>query len=237
MRTASSASTCSQGQVLPTEDVAPPGAALLERQHLPGGQIVDVGHVQHGVDIGRHAAVQEVEDELARRRGGAIPGPDREGRQHQRRRQALGDGAQHLVLGHVLGALVGAVQMPDVGEGALVGRVGTRDVLEPERADGAGVHQPFDARLVGGAQDVPRAVDVDGVEGVGILRPEAVQRRHVEDGPAAADRALHALATAQVADDLLDLEPLEVRWCRHPAPRARPPPAPAPRAGASPPSR
>ena len=72
-----------QGQVLPTEDVAPPGAALLEGQHLPGRHVVDVGHVQHGVHVGRHAAVQEVEDELAGRRGGAIPGPEREGRQHQ----------------------------------------------------------------------------------------------------------------------------------------------------------
>ena len=142
---ASSASTCSQRQVLPAEDVAPPVAALLERQHLPGRQVVDVGHVQHGVHVGRHAAVQEVEDELAGGRGSAIPGPDREGREHQRGRQALGDGAEHLVLGHVLGALVGAVEMPDIGEGALVGRVRARDVLEPERADGAGVDQPLDA--------------------------------------------------------------------------------------------
>src|ERR1700722_14931346 len=200
-----------QGQVLSAEDVAPPGAAVLERQHVPSRQVVDVGHVQHGVDVGRHAAVQEVEDELARRRWDAIPGPDREGRQHQRGRQTLGDGPQHLVLGHVLGALVGPVEMPDIGEGALVGRVGARDVLEPECADRAGVHEPLDTRLPGRVEDVPGAIHVDGVERLGIPGPEAVQRRHVEDRPASAHRVLHVLAATQVADHLLHVEPLEVR--------------------------
>ena len=130
---ASSAEQLLQGQVLATEDVAPPVRPVLQRQHLPGGHVVDVGHVQHGVHVGRHAAVQEVEDELAGRRGGPVPRPDREGRQDQRGRQALGDGAQHLVLGHVLGALVRAVEMTDVGEGALVGRGG-----RPRRARARG---------------------------------------------------------------------------------------------------
>ena len=129
--TASSASNCCEGQVLPAEDVAPSGAALLERQHLSGRQVVDVGHVQHGVHVGRHAAVQEVEDQLAGRRGRAVPGPDREGRQHQRGRQTLGDGAQHLVLRHVLGPLVGAVEMPDVGKRPLVGRSGPETCSSP----------------------------------------------------------------------------------------------------------
>src|SRR3984957_4496439 len=200
-----------QGQVLPAEDVAPPGAALLERQQMPGGQIIDVSHVQHGVDIGGHAPVEEVQDELARRGGNAIPRPDRERRQHERGRQTFGDGAQHLVLGHVLGALVGPVEMPDIGEGALVGRVGARDVLEPECADRAGVHEPLDTRLAGRVEDVPGAVDVDGVEGLGVTGPEAVQRRHMEDRPASAHRVLHVLAATQVADHLLHVEPLEVR--------------------------
>ena len=116
--------------VLPAQDVAAPGPPLLEHEHLPRGQVVDMRHVQHGVHEGRHATVQEVEDQLAGRGGGAIPGPDRERREDQRCRQPLGDGPQDLVLGHVLGPLVGAIEMSDVRKGPLVGRAGARDVLE-----------------------------------------------------------------------------------------------------------
>ena len=110
-------------------------------------------------------------------------------------------------------------------------------MLEPERADRAGVDQPLDARFIGRAEHVPRSLDVDGVEGLGVPGPEAVQRRHVEDGPATADRALHALTAAQVADDLLHVEPFEVRGVGARLDQRDRPPARAPGAGASPPSR
>ena len=142
---------------------------------------------------------------------GAIARTHRECRENQRGRQSLGDGAQNLVFGHVLRALVGAVEMAHIGERVLVGGAGARHVLEPKGAYGAGVHQALNPLVGRRAEHVARSFDIDGVEGLRITGPEAVQRCNMEHSPASADRALHALAAAQVADHLFHVEPCEVR--------------------------
>ena len=101
--------------------------------------------------------------------------------------------------------------MPDVGKGALVGRIRARDVLETERADRAGVDQPLDAGLLGGPEDVPCAVDVDGIEGIEIQ----AQKRYSAATWKTARQPRTALCTLsrlrEVTDDLLHLQPFEVR--------------------------
>ena len=135
-------SSC-EGQVLPAQDVAATRASPFEGQDVPGRDVVDVGHVEDRVDETGHSPVEEVEHELARGRGGPVARTQREGGEHQRRRQPLGNGAQDLVFGHVLRPLVGAVQMAHVGERTFVGRHRSRHALEAECADRAGVHHPL----------------------------------------------------------------------------------------------
>ena len=146
--------------------------------------------VHHRVDEARDAAVEEVDDELARRGGAAVAGAERERREHDRERQSLGRGAQHLVLGDVLGALVRAEEVRDVGVGPLVGRRRARGVVDPEHADGAGVHHALAACRAHRGEDVECASDVHLREPARVARPEGVDGREVED---------EACAFAQVA--------------------------------------
>ena len=54
--------------VLAAEDVAASGAAAFGGEDVARGHVIDIDHVERGVDVGGNAPVQEVDDELARRR-------------------------------------------------------------------------------------------------------------------------------------------------------------------------
>ena len=183
-----------EGEVLAAEDVAAAVAAALEREQWPAATsstwaTLRIVSTNPGMRPFRKSRI-----ELAGRRRGPVARSEREGRQDDRRGQALGDGAQDLVLGDVLRALVRAVEVAHVGERPLVrGRAPVGHVLEPECADGARVDEPLDAGLGGRAQHVASPPDVDGVERRRVAGPEAVQRRDVEHGPAAAHDLAHVL--------------------------------------------
>ena len=65
----------SQAEVLAAEDVAAPDRAALRRQQMALGHVVDVDHVEDGVDVGRHLAVEEADDRSPGGRRGAVPSP------------------------------------------------------------------------------------------------------------------------------------------------------------------
>ena len=159
-----------QAEVLAAEDVAAPDRAALRRQQMALGHVVDVDHVEDGVDVGRHLAVEEADDRSPGGRRGAVAVADRERRLGQHDVGALGGQAKGLVLGDVLRALVGPVELFDVRVGALDG-VGAAPVVEADRADGAGDHDPAALRRRR-LDDVAGAADVDVVEVGGVGQPE-----------------------------------------------------------------
>ena len=109
-----------QGVVLAAQDVGATDSAAFESQDLAQGQVVDMGHVQDGVDVAGDATVQVVEDELSRRCRCPVAGSEGEGGEDDADGEAFGRGSEHLVLGDVLGLFVGAEEVADIGEGPLV---------------------------------------------------------------------------------------------------------------------
>src|SRR5579872_1841114 len=199
-----------EGVVLAAQDVTAPDAAALEREHVPEGDVVDVRDVERRIDVPGHPSVEVVEDEPTRGRGRPVVGPEGERRHDDRRRQPLRCGAQHLVLGDVLRPLVRPEQMADIRIVAFMGGATVVRGLEPQGPDGARVHDLVDLGGASGLDDVERAAHVHLVEKAGVARPEAVQRGHMEHGPAVAHSAPHPIGVADIRLDPLDVEALEV---------------------------
>ncbi len=197
-------------EVLAAGDVAAAGCAAFEGEQMGGGEVVDVGDVQRGVDVPGDLAVEEVEDELPGRRRPSVARSERERRQDEGDRRTLGGGPQHFVLGDVLRPLVEAEEMGDVGEAVLVGRLAATGAVEPDRPDGARVDHPLAAGAGDRVEHVAGSADVDVVEDVGVRGPEAVDGRGVEEEPAVLGRGAYAFGVADVDGAPLDVDVVEV---------------------------
>ena len=76
-------------QVLAAQDVALADPAALEGQQVAGGDVVDVDHVEAGVDIGRHAPARRLQHHPPGRGRARVARADRRRRVDDHRRQAV----------------------------------------------------------------------------------------------------------------------------------------------------
>ena len=123
----------------------------------------------------------------------------------------MGGEAQDLVLGHVLGPLVVAVQVRQVGDVVLVRRLPGLRLPQSQGPDGRRVDDALHPGLGSGTDDVAAASDVYGVEGRGVLRPEAELGGEVEAESRAVKDAVEIAGIGDVGFAALDLEAVEVR--------------------------
>jgi hypothetical protein len=163
-----------QGQVFATEDVSSPGSAAIVGEEMTACDVVHVHHVEHRVDVARHASVEEVDDEAAARRRGAIARAEGHRGLYERHGQSFGRRPQHLVLRDVFGSLVRAEQVAQVRVVGLGGRLSARHGGEPDRPHGARVDDPPHAGRAGRGQHLASAVDVHLVEQLRITGPESI---------------------------------------------------------------
>ena len=145
-----------QGHVLVAQDVAAAGPPALQREAVAGGDVADVNQVEAGVNVGGHAAGQEVGDDAARRGGGVVARPDGRGRVDHHDVLALARGGQ----GEALGARPSSAcrrRSPGAGGSGVSSSPGAPSGREADRGHGRAVdHRHALARR--GGEDVARAV-------------------------------------------------------------------------------
>ena len=78
-----------QGHILPAQDVAFAHDTLFQGQKMPFGDVIDMRHVEPGIDIGGHPAGGRVDDHLAGRRRLYVARPDGRRRIDDDDRQSL----------------------------------------------------------------------------------------------------------------------------------------------------
>ena len=232
---ATSARISDSDGVLPAEDIALAGTAALERRDVAGGNVVDMHHVEAGIDEGRHAAGRRLEDQPAGRRRLDVARADRRRGIDDHRRQALRDHLLHQPFGQQLAALIGADGLAFRHLPAFVGRFAAGAAFQRRHA--GGVDDALDADALRLLHDDAGAGDVVHDDLGRIARPQPVVGRHMEEPAHAGHGLAHGSGVAQVAGDEFDGQAGQVL----PA-GSRPAPAPAPRrrarrAPAPPPSR
>src|SRR5580704_17194583 len=151
--------------------------------------IGDVDQVEARVERSEHASQQIVEDHLAG--GGGLDLPPADG--IARIDNYNGKASSRVLLGDTLGeklrTLVGADHVAEAN-GRGLGAEATISG-QAEGADARGVDHALDARLSAPLEHGARAIHVIAVDLGGVLRPESIVRRDVEDLRAALDRAGH----------------------------------------------
>src|SRR5215510_522994 len=164
-----------------------------------------VGHVDEDVagdERGERAPQEIVEDQPAGGRGLYLPGSDGIARVDDDHGQA----ARREFLGHALGEELGALIVADhVLEGHRRG-LGSQASIAG-KADGAearGIDHATDASVRAGLEDGAGAVHIVAVDLTGILRPQPIVRRDVEDEAAAGEGGGEGLRVEDVAAEDLD---------------------------------
>ena len=177
---------------------------------MPGGDVVNIDHIQSRVEPTGDATVQEVEHDLARRRRRPVERAQGQGGLDKDDGHAFGACSQYLVLGHVLRLLVEAEEMSDPSPSGLVRGVAVLGPVQADRADSAGVDDPFDPLGPGRSDHVQASPDIDVVEVRRVGCPEPVHRGDVEDHAAPAGSGDNRGRVPQVRHDMLDRKALEV---------------------------
>ncbi len=132
------------------------------------------------------------------------------GGQHQDDRCALGGETQHLVFGDVLGLLVVAVEMAEVGD-VVLGRGRPRlGAPEPQCRHCRGVDNALDAGFRSFGDDVATALDIHGVERRRVHGPETEFGCEMEAESSSVKGTLQVLGFGDVHGVAFDLEPIEV---------------------------
>ena len=193
--------------VVAREDVALAHAALLLREHVPFGAVVDVDDAEGASAENRYFLVQELLDDLARGRRRAVAGAEGHPRIDDDEREPRAGEAKRDALAEILRERVRPRHVPEVEPLVLVAA----------KADGHDGAREDDARnpcVASREQDGRRPLDVDAEERLGVGRPELVDGREVVERARALEAAAHQRLVRDVAVGDLDVEPREVSAVR-----------------------
>ena len=175
---------------------------------MAGCHIIDVHDIHACLDIGRHAALHEIHDDLPCRGRFHIACADRGTRIDDDNRQSCLRKLDDLLFGQVL--------RPFVVAGHLFERDGRFFRAEPsarrkaDRADGAAVDNPLDNDVAGCFQQILGAGDVDVIKDRGVFGPERIVRCDMVELSATSERSAQRDRIAQVAFDPLDGQILNI---------------------------
>ena len=179
---------------------------------MPGCQIVDVDHVQSGVDERRDSAIEEIENKLSGWRWTPVAGAERKRREDEGNRYPLRRCSQNLVLGHVLGPLIQSEQMGHIGVIRFVCSLTSGGTIKSEHSDGARVDHALTRTPAGRLEHIEHAADVDVVEVLGSPRPEPVQSGQMEDKASTSTSGNDCVGIAHVERDSLNVESVKVSF-------------------------
>ena len=196
-------------QVGVAEDIALAGLTVVGREQMAVSDIANVDHVQAGVDIRRHSAVQKIDNDLSRRRGLDIELANRRGRIHDHDRQSARGGALHDLLRHRFALFVVTDQITVACDPLLVRCIAVG--VDSNGGDGAGVHDAANIGIGRRREDVRRAIDVGRVDLVGITGPEPVVGGAVIERIDATHCAAQRVTIEKVAHSDLRRQPGDVR--------------------------
>ena len=160
--------------------------AVLRGQQMTLRNVVDVDQVQAGVHVSGHTSVQKIDDQAPGRRRLEIPQADRRTRIDDHDRHAFPGGGEDDLLRQEFAALVVAEHVAQADRRVFGCRRAVPAV--PKRGDGTRIDDLFHVRGARRLQDVLRSAHVAVVDVPFAAHPQLVQRGHVIDLPAAAQR-------------------------------------------------
>ena len=149
-----------------------PAHTLFHGRQVAAGDIASIDHIQAGVQIRRHRAPQEINDDLPRRRRLAVALADRRGGIDDDDGKSLGRKFQGNLLGQVFGAFVGSFHLRKRYSRVFVAPFTIGG--QADAADGRSVDDPFDAGVSGGLKNVPGPFDIGGENLGGVRRPQPI---------------------------------------------------------------
>ncbi len=192
-----------------SEDILFPDATLFICQEMPGSHIAHVDDVQARIQIGGHATVEVIHDDLPGRGGFVISGSHRCARMHHN------NGKTHLLefLGLALRKVLGPLVMADhVVQRDRHRFVGWRAVFsESKSPHAARVNHAPDTGVQRGLEYICSAVHVVRIDFRGILGPEPVVCGHVKQSIAALHGIGEHSAVPEVPDAPLDRKSVNAR--------------------------
>jgi hypothetical protein len=175
---------------------------------MAASDIVDVDHVQCGVDIGGDSTIQELDDRAPGRSGSRIALANGKRRMNEHDGKPTRACPQHFVLCEVLGALVVPEEVLEMHDRLL--RSQTAVLGHTDGPDRARVDDSTALRAFRGPENIHRAADVHVVEEVGVSGPESIHGGEMEDRGNPVDRRVDNRWITDVSDDPLDGESFEV---------------------------
>ena len=153
---------------------------MLRGEEMAAGDIADINQIEAGVHIGRHFALQEIDDNFSCWCGFDIPWANGGGRIDNDDRQALLTEPESGLLRQDFAALVVA---NGVLWGQMHGLIPRRAVVwDTNRGHAARIDNLLYPQFECDLQQIGRALHIGGIHGVGMRGPEAIVGGYVVEG-------------------------------------------------------